>query len=306
MRRNIGMSRRGATSAARGMAVACVATIVLGGQAAAADPPTSVADLLLQYYDLSRDAEVINEQLLAAEERSAEAQTATVATGALLDRQLAGWTRRRTDFAKITATAAGDRSYVIAQKALEDQWTRLNAAGLVAARARQVLAVAQQDLNSRRGALTGRIGEVKAAIDRLPADERTLLQSDPDTSAVTGLPAGAAGIAVTFALAQRGKPYEWGAVGPDSYDCSGLVQTAYATAGVHLPRVSAEQAGVGAAVTRSDVRAGDLIFFYRPVSHVAMAIDNQRAVQAATFGQPVKISPIDAIAPITVIRRVAG
>jgi cell wall-associated NlpC family hydrolase len=57
-------------------------------------------------------------------------------------------------------------------------------------------------------------------------------------------------------------------------------------------------------VARADVRAGDLVFYYRPVQHVAIALDRDRVVHAATFGEPVKISLLDRAGPVTVIRRV--
>jgi cell wall-associated NlpC family hydrolase len=105
-------------------------------------------------------------------------------------------------------------------------------------------------------------------------------------------------------MSQMGKPYLWGAIGPSSYDCSGLVQTAYRKAGLTLPRVSRQQATVGLVVPRAQVRPGDLIFYYRPVHHVAIAVDNVRAAHAPSLGENVKITPIDAIGPITIIRRV--
>jgi cell wall-associated NlpC family hydrolase len=118
------------------------------------------------------------------------------------------------------------------------------------------------------------------------------------------IPAGDVGAVLRFALAQLGRPYLWGAVGPAAYDCSGLVQTSYRVAGLLLPRVSIEQSMVGQEVFRHDVRPGDLIFFYQPVHHVAIAVDNLRAIHAPSFGETVKLASIDAIGPITVIRRV--
>jgi cell wall-associated NlpC family hydrolase len=66
---------------------------------------------------------------------------------------------------------------------------------------------------------------------------------------------------VAFALAQRGKPYQWGATGPGSYDCSGLTQTAYAYAGVIILRVAAAQWYAGTHVSMGELQAGDLVFF---------------------------------------------
>jgi cell wall-associated NlpC family hydrolase len=70
--------------------------------------------------------------------------------------------------------------------------------------------------------------------------------------------AGAAAIA--WARAQIGKPYRWGATGPDAYDCSGLVQQAYAHAGINLPRTTAQMIFVGKRVSKADLVPGDLVF----------------------------------------------
>src|SRR3954451_11028242 len=74
----------------------------------------------------------------------------------------------------------------------------------------------------------------------------------------------AAQTAVDTALAQQGKPYVWGGAGPDSYDCSGLVQYAYAAAGIALPHSSNMQSTIGTPVAYSDLQPGDLVFFYSP------------------------------------------
>ncbi|MDT7787074.1 MAG: peptidoglycan DL-endopeptidase CwlO [Pseudonocardiales bacterium] len=161
------------------------------------------------------------------------------------------------------------------------------------------------DLDGRGRALQTQIGEVRAALTRLPAPVVNQLRDPGDRSAVS-VPAGTAGIALAFALAQRGDGYQYGSTGPDQWDCAGLTMKAYASAGLNIPRTSGGQASVGRVVTRGEVRAGDLIVYYSSRSHVAMAVDNARAVHASTEGQPVKIAPIDAIGPIAVIRRIEG
>ena len=91
------------------------------------------------------------------------------------------------------------------------------------------------------------------------------------------------------ALAQRGDPYRWGAAGPNAFDCSGLTQFAYRAAGRTLPHSSRTQATMGRYVSKANLRPGDLVFYYSPVSHVGIYIGNGRLVQAATYGQPVKV-----------------
>ncbi|WP_269170222.1 MULTISPECIES: C40 family peptidase [unclassified Modestobacter] len=128
----------------------------------------------------------------------------------------------------------------------------------------------------------------------------------PAPSAPVVASSGAAATAVNTAMAQRGKPYVWGATGPNSYDCSGLVKYSYASAGVNLPRSSSQQAQAGRAVSRGELQPGDLIAFYSPVSHIGIYIGGGQMVHAPTSGDVVKVASIDAMGPITAMRRVAG
>jgi cell wall-associated NlpC family hydrolase len=75
------------------------------------------------------------------------------------------------------------------------------------------------------------------------------------------LPPGAAGKVIAYAKAQIGKPYLWGATGPDAFDCSGLTMTAYRAAGITIPRTSQQQWAYGPQVPASQVQPGDLVFF---------------------------------------------
>jgi len=179
-----------------------------------------------------------------------------------------------------------------------------DAAEDAAERAEAKVTAGAADIQRRRADLDRQIREVRAALENLTPEQRSLLAGAEDYGGDVVIPGGDVGGMLEFALAQMGKPYLWGAVGPDAYDCSGLVQTAFDSIGVRVPRVSRQQAQVGQIVPRSQVRAGDLIFYYNPVHHVAIAVDNNRAVHAPSFGESVKIAGIDAIGPITVIRRV--
>ena len=97
--------------------------------------------------------------------------------------------------------------------------------------------------------------------------------------------------AVTNALAKLGKPYRWGATGPNAFDCSGLVKYSFSKAGkANLPRTSRAMSKVGVPVKKADLQPGDLVFFYQPISHVGIYIGNGKIVHASRTGQPVKIS----------------
>ena len=122
--------------------------------------------------------------------------------------------------------------------------------------------------------------------------------------------------AVSFALAQLGKPYVWGAEGPDGFDCSGLMMASWAAAGVALPRTADQQAHAGVpVVSLADIQPGDLIFIpgsdgtaARP-GHVGMYIGTddggrQYLIQAPHTGDVVKVSPVSSWAnEIVAIRR---
>ncbi|MFJ8592955.1 NlpC/P60 family protein [Streptomyces sp. NPDC093598] len=94
--------------------------------------------------------------------------------------------------------------------------------------------------------------------------------------------------ALAFARAQIGKPYVWGAVGPGSYDCSGLTQAAWKAAGVTLPRTTYAQVNAGTTVPLSQAQPGDLVFFYDDVTHVGIYIGNGMMIHAPKPGTYVR------------------
>lgn len=98
----------------------------------------------------------------------------------------------------------------------------------------------------------------------------------------------AADSAIAFALAQVGKPYKWGATGPNSYDCSGLVMAAYGAAGIRLPRTTYAQVLVGSRISSSRLLApGDLVF--PDPGHVQIYIGNGKVVEAPHTGAQVRV-----------------
>jgi cell wall-associated NlpC family hydrolase len=106
-------------------------------------------------------------------------------------------------------------------------------------------------------------------------------------------PGGGAGAAVKFACAQIGKPYVWGAEGPNAYDCSGLMLAAWAKAGVSLPHNAAQQRRVTATVSRGELRPGDLVFYYSDLHHVGMYVGGGWVVHASRAGVPVRMKKVD-------------
>ncbi|MGC5360914.1 NlpC/P60 family protein [Streptomyces sp. DT24] len=98
--------------------------------------------------------------------------------------------------------------------------------------------------------------------------------------------------AVRYAVRQVGKPYVWGAQGPNSFDCSGLTSRAWSTAGRSIPRTSQEQWRQLRKVPVRALRPGDLVIYFPKATHVAMYIGNGMVVQAPRPGSRVKISPL--------------
>ncbi|MFJ7781302.1 NlpC/P60 family protein [Streptomyces albidoflavus] len=97
---------------------------------------------------------------------------------------------------------------------------------------------------------------------------------------------------IAFARAQMGKPYVWGAAGPGSFDCSGLTQAAWKTAGISLPRTTWDQVGVGQKVSVDNAQPGDLVFFYDDISHVGIYIGGGEMIHAPKPGADVRVESI--------------
>ena len=205
---------------------------------------------------------------------------------------------------------------------LERAATANVAAAQAAATAQQAAAEAQSQFDAvaaQQTALQVQVAEYQATFDALSAQEqqaaiaghhgedRASRAERGETPAASGpvvADSQAAQIAIDTAMAQRGKPYVWAAGGPNSYDCSGLTSYAFRAAGIGLPHSSRLQSQLGQAVPRDQLQPGDLVFFYRPVSHVGIYIGDGQMVHAPTSGDVVKVSPL--MSGFSGARRIAG
>ncbi|MGW9195997.1 NlpC/P60 family protein [Micromonospora chersina] len=97
---------------------------------------------------------------------------------------------------------------------------------------------------------------------------------------------GSAGVAVRYAYGAIGKPYVWGADGPDGYDCSGLTLAAWRAAGKSLPHNAAMQWDATSRISRSSLQAGDLVF-YSGLGHVALYVGGGQVIDAPSAGRNV-------------------
>ena len=108
--------------------------------------------------------------------------------------------------------------------------------------------------------------------------------------------------AIAFAVKQIGKPYVWGAEGPDSYDCSGLTSQAWLHAGVAIPRTSESQWARLKHVPIEDMRPGDLIVYFSDASHVAIYVGGGDIISAPRPGRDVYVSPAASMRILGVVR----
>jgi len=165
----------------------------------------------------------------------------------------------------------------------------------------QAAATAQaglEQLQAQKAEVEKQVAAYQADFARLSAAEQAAV-----TTAVAGrslqaprdlpMPPGAAGEAIRTALAQVGDRYQHGATGPDAFDCSGLTSYAYAAAGIALPHSSRAQSALGTQVSRAELQPGDLVFYYSPISHVALYIGDGMIVHARTYGSPVAVTSVD-------------
>lgn len=166
------------------------------------------------------------------------------------------------------------------------------------------LASRQAALKKHKATVRTKLAEARQLLARLsPADRAAYDASEGgrgDAHADRGAPRSTdrapnsrAAEAVAFAYTALGKPYVWGATGPSSFDCSGLTQAAYRSAGVSLPRTTYTQINAGRRVSRSELAPGDLVFFYSGITHVGLYIGNGQMIHAPRPGAPVRIAPID-------------
>ena len=166
---------------------------------------------------------------------------------------------------------------------------RQQAAAAEAARIAQQAADQQTQLR-QQSALVGQATNAFAAIPIAPS---TAPQAAPPPApappAATG---GGAVTAVAEAHKQLGKPYVWGAAGPDSFDCSGLTQWVWAKAGVQLPHYTGDQWNAGRHVTKDQLIPGDLVFFDASLDHVGIYIGNGQMIHAPHTGAVIRVEDV--------------
>ncbi|UED88269.1 C40 family peptidase [Streptomyces profundus] len=108
--------------------------------------------------------------------------------------------------------------------------------------------------------------------------------------------------ALAAAQTVLGRPYGWGQAGPDAFDCSGLVQWAYARAGVSLPRTSQAQAGAGRGVPLDQAQPGDIVVYRADASHVGLYAGDGQVLHAPSTGSTIRYDPVGMMPVSSVVR----
>jgi cell wall-associated NlpC family hydrolase len=149
-------------------------------------------------------------------------------------------------------------------------------------------------ISTKQKALQSQITKVKAALAKLTVPQKKTLDNVGSTSTFLG-PPGVLNTVLQAALSRRGDEYVWGAAGPTTFDCSGLVLWAYNKGGISLPHSSRIQYTYGKSVAYGQWQVGDLLFFgssAATIHHVAMYVGNGDIVQAPQTGVPVQVVPV--------------
>ena len=182
---------------------------------------------------------------------------------------------------------------------------RLNATTLTVADKVALIAAAQKKYQAQARLAQSKLAEAEQLLAQLKKEDRErlarLAEEQENADQASSLEAaksanrvsGRAGVALKYALQQIGDRYVFGADGMTTWDCSGLTMRAFRSAGVSLPHSSAAQFRYGKSVSRSNLRAGDLVFFGSPISHVGIYLGGNKMVHAPRSGSRVKVATMD-------------
>jgi len=316
---------RRAVAVAAGLAV-MGGLAVYGGIAGAAPPPT-VGQVQAKINQLTSQFDRVSVQLDQASQRLSTAQSRLSQVRTRLNHANAQFRAAQATVAENAAAAfedsgatsvagvltSGDPSVVLQQGSLlmemsgmrnaQTQQLLTDASELAGVeqqmqRTEDGVAALNSQLAAQKKSLGGLITTEKATLASLTVPQQQTVTTNSigaggtTTAAYTGPTSSQADKAVAFAYAQLGKPYQWGATGPDSFDCSGLAQAAWAAAGVAIPRDTYEQWAALPHIASSAIQPGDLLY-YDGVGHVAIYVGDGYIIDAPQTGMDVEKIPMD-------------
>lgn len=289
---------------------------------ASADPKPSLQNLAKQVDKMHTEIETLTEQYNGQREKLKTAKKASEAAEKTLSTSEADLAAKRAKAAMLAENAymTGGLGKALAFTTSQDPDTFLDRAATTyileqqqGEEVNQVTKAREAAERAKSGAKT-RIEEVQKLVDELDTKrskitnlvtrvESNLFQRALGEAGQAGtraqrvnLPiigAGKAAQAARWALTQQLKPYVWGAAGPSTYDCSGLVMAAYQKVGISLPHYTGSQWTAGRHVSRSELRPGDLVFFYGDLHHVGIYLGGGMMVHAPRTGDVVRIASLD-------------
>ena len=318
--------RRGVAIAA-GLAAAGGLGLGLFATGAEAAPKPSVNQVQARINQLTSQFDKVSQQLDQASQQLSAAQSRLSQVRLRLDHAQNQFADAQASVAQTAAAAfedtgatsmagvltAGDPAMVLRQGSL-----LMELSGNRSAQTKQLLADAgqlagvEQEMQRTEAGIAGlkhQLTAHKSSLGKLIDTQKAILASltVPQRQAVTNNSIGANGSsapqkytgptstqaqkAVAFAYAQLGKPYQWGATGPGSYDCSGLVQAAWASAGVSIPRTTYAQWAALPHISTSALEPGDLLYF-DGVGHVAIYVGGGDIIDAPQTGMDVQKIPL--------------
>jgi cell wall-associated NlpC family hydrolase len=302
------------------VAVAAVAVTLTGAQAAHASP--SKSDLTKQIDTQSKQLEVVvesyNAMNISLQKTQSDLKTlqaslapakAALQTASSQVKTIASTAYVQGRVGPMSALLDGNSGDLMEKMGFLDQIQQTNQKDIDNyTLTTQTFAQRQSELNSTKQKQAAQLAEIKArkakienGIDDLKAKRTELYGSASQAGhAYTGkIPSisGDAGVAVRYAFNAIGSSYVFGADGPGSYDCSGLTMASWKAAGHSLPHNAAAQWGQVAHISRSDLKAGDLVF-YNSLAHVGIYVGNNQIIDAPRQGEPVDERSINRGMPI--------
>ena len=316
---------RRAVAVAAGLAV--MGGLAVYGGIAGASPPPTVGQVQAKINQLTSQFDRVSVQLDQASQELSSAQSRLSQVRARLNDANAQFRAAQAAVAQNAAAAfedsgatsvagvltSGDPSAILQQGSLlmemsgmrtaQTQQLLTDASELASVeqqmqRTEDGVAALNSQLAAQKKSLGGLITTEKATLASLTVPQQqtvasnTIGASGTTTATYTGPTSSQADKAVAFAYAQLGKPYQWGATGPDSFDCSGLAQAAWAAAGVAIPRDTYEQWAALPHISSSAIQPGDLLY-YDGVGHVAIYVGDGYIIDAPQTGMDVEKIPMD-------------
>lgn len=315
----------------RGIAAGAAAALAVGlaayGGVAAAEPKPTITQARAQVNKLQAQADQVDNQYATVTEKLNAAKTKLAAVqrkegGAEQEFLAARKALRQVAVASFEdqnessiegLLSSGSPDTVLSQASLLQELARTHS--LQAARfqsaASQVLAAQDQlkrteagvsqlqsQLATKKQHLNQLLAQSKATLDSLSLQQQqqvaaATLGTGGITSAADPLGTGTPALkAVSFVYQQLGKPYLFGGTGPDAFDCSGLMQAAWASAGVSIPRDTYQQWASLPHVSKADLQPGDIVFFENE-GHDGMYIGNGYLIDAPRTGEVIRKVALD-------------